>query len=105
MFLFRQRRMYETGIFDVSQFYDSNFLIRTLSDIKNKGKSLTSGQNTITDLDQFKSKKGNKFNIIYIDLKLEHFELAIKFWLISFGIAFACLICEIIMYFVNKFYL
>ena len=90
--------MYETGIFDVSQFYDSNFLMKTLFDTYNKRiPFLTSRQKTDFDLDQFKSKGHNKFNIIYVDLKLEHFELAYKFWLIGQGIAFVCLISEIVM--------
>ena len=94
--------MHETGIYDLSQFYDSNFLIRTMFDMSDKRiSSLKSRQNT--DLDEFKSKGHDKFNIICVDLKLEHFKLAIKLWLIGQGIAFVCLISEIIMHFVNKF--
>ena len=96
--------MYETGIFDVSQFYDSNLLMKTLFDIFNKGiPFFTNRQKAVSDLDQFKSKGHNKFNIICVDLKLEHFDLAYKFWLIGQGIAFVCLISEIIVYFMNKF--
>ena len=94
--------MYETGMFDVSQFYDSNLLMKTLFDIYNKRiPFLTSRHKTISDLDQFKLKRHNKFNIICVDLKLEHFELSYKFWLIGLSIAFVCLISEIIMYFVQ----
>lgn len=101
-FVCRQRRMYETGIYDLSQFYDSNFFIRTLFDMSNNRiSSLKIRQNT--NFDQFKSKGRNKFNMISVDLKLEHFKLAIKLWLMGEGIAFVCLISEIIMYSVNKF--
>ena len=94
--------MYETGIYDLSQFYDSNFFIRTLFDMSNNRiSSLKIRQNT--NFDQFKSKGRNKFNMISVDLKLEHFKLAIKLWLMGEGIAFVCLISEIIMYSVNKF--
>ena len=95
--------MYETGIYDVSQFYDINFLVTNSFDIYNKRiPFLISRQKTVFDLDQLKSKGHNKFNIICVDFKLEHFELAIKLWLIGQGIAFVCLFCEIIMYLVNK---
>ena len=102
-FICRQRNIYETGIFEVSRFYYSNFLVKTLFDIYNKRPFLTSRQKTDFDLDQFKLKRHNKFNIISVDLKLEHFELAYKLWLIGQGIAFVCLISEIIMYYASKF--
>ena len=92
--------MYETGIFDVSRFYDRNFLMKTLFDINNKRIPFSTSRQK-TDLDQFKIKRHNKFNIICVDLKLEHFELSYKFWLIGLSIAFVCLISEIIMYFVQ----
>ena len=94
--------MYETGVFDVSRFNDRNFLIKNLFDINNKRIPFsTSRQKTDFDLDQFKIKRHNKFNIICVDLKLEHFELAYKLWLIGLSIAFVCLISEIIMFFVS----
>ena len=103
-FICRQRNIYETGIFDVSRFYYSRFLMKTLFDIYNKRRPfLTSSQKTDFDLDQFKLKRHNKFNIICADLKLENFELAYKFWLIGLGFAFVCLISEIIMYYVSMF--
>ena len=74
--------MYETGIFDVSRFYDRNFLMKTLFDINNKRIPFSTSRQK-TDLDQFKIKRHNKFNIICVDLKLEHFELAYKLWLIG----------------------
>ena len=72
--------MFETGIFDVTRFYHSKFLVKTLFSIKNKRKLfLTSRQKADFDFDQFKLKTHDKFNIICMDLKLERFEFAIKF--------------------------
>ena len=88
--------MHETGIYDLSEFYDSNFLVRTLKNI------MSSSKNTQKiALDQFKLYKQNQFNIIFIGLRLEHFELAIKFWIIGFCAALICLISEFVTFNTN----
>ena len=95
--------MYETGIYDLSQFYDSKFFIGKAFENENKRISvLKSKQKTVSGLDQFKSSKQNKCNIIYTDLSSEHFKLAIEFWFFSFSVSFIYLISEIFSYSVKK---
>ena len=89
--------MHETGIYDLTEFYNSNFLIRTL---KNKITSSSKSTQKIA-LDQFKFHKQNQFNIISIDLRLDHFKLAIKFWIIGFCVALVCLISEFVTFNTN----
>ena len=91
--------MYETGIYDLSQFYDSKFYTGILFKTKNNRMSLRQTQEIISVLDQFKSEKQNQLKIIYSDLNLEHFQLAFQFWMICFCICFLCLISEIVKYF------
>lgn len=74
--------MFESGIYYLSQLYDSKFYTKTLLDSKNK-------QNV--NLDEFIFEKQNLIN-----LKLEHIQLAIKLWIICICITFIFLSSEIL---------
>lgn len=86
--------MDETHIYYLSQIRDSKFYKATFSQLNIK---LRNG------LDQFEDNKEdntyskqNNYNIIYMDLRVEHIKLAIYYWLIGFGVASSCLIFEVI---------
>ena len=91
--------MDETHIYYLSQIRDIKFYKATLSQLDIK---LTNG------LDQFKDNKEdntyskqNNYNIIYMNLRVEHFKLAIYYWLIGFGVAFLYLIFEVVFCKIN----
>lgn len=96
---FSQRRMDETHIYYLSQIRDIKFYKATLSQLDIK---LTNG------LDQFEDNKEdntyskqNSYNIIYMNLRVEHIKLAIYYWLIGFGVAFLYLIFEVVFCKIN----
>ena len=74
--------MFESGIYQLSELFDSKFYITKLHDSENR-------QNI--NLDEFIFVKPN-----LIDLKLEHIQLAIKLWIICICITLIFLISEIV---------
>lgn len=86
--------MHETGIYDLSQFYDTNVLVQSFKD-----KTMSSHTNSEkTVLNHLKPQKPNQSNIIFTHLKLQHFQLAIKFWVFGFCFSLICLTSEILIF-------
>ena len=67
--VYRQRRMYKTGIYDLNQLYGSKFYTEILFKTKNNRMPSRPTQEIVSGLDKFKSKKQIKEKSIKENLR------------------------------------